>query len=280
MINQALGLSLAAVFLALSPCQVNASGAETVESETRKTLEERTAGVHARQPDAERAWMEALPEILETPPQRGTKAKETAEKAVTAAKDQQSLVETYVGDIWARVKSEFEAKGLWYDEEYLRRLVDANRENGLYENTHVYVFVSESVPGVTLRNYQNALAGVPATFVLRGLVGDDPSNFQPTQEWVQRMLCGEPPYETGSKCFLNPVDISPNLYRMFGIDQAPALVYVPDPAQIASCGISPMPDKDFFVWYGDLAPSYVLEQIQKLRPDDETLRAIIRKVGR
>ena len=279
MINQALGLSLAVVFLALSPCQVKANGAETVEK-SQKTIEERTAGVHARQPDAERAWMEVLPEMLEAPAQEGKEAKETAEKAVSAAKGQQSLVKTYTDNIWARVKSEFEDKGLRYDEEYLRRLVDANRENGLYENTHVYVFISESVPGVTLRNYQNALMEVPTTFVLRGLVGEDPSNFQPTQEWVQRMLCGEPPYETGSKCFMNPVDISPNLYRIFGIDRVPALVYVPDPAQIASCGVSPMPDKDFFVWYGDLAPSYVLEQIRQLRPDDETLRAIIGKVGR
>lgn len=279
MINHTLGLLSAVVFLALSPCQ-KANGAETVESEAQKTIEERTAGVRARQPDAERAWMEVLPELLETPSQTGKEAKETAEKAVSAARGQRNLVKTYTGNIWARVKSEFEARGLHYDEDYVNRLVDENRENGLYENTHVYVFVSESVPGVTLRNYQNALAGISATFVLRGLVGDDPSNFQPTQDWVQRMLCGEPPYEAGSKCFLNPVDISPNLFRMFGIDQAPALVYVPDPEQIASCGISPIPDKDFFVWYGDLAPSYVLEQIQKLRPDDATLRVIIGKVGR
>ena len=279
MVNQALALSLTVVFLALSPCHVKASGAATGE-ETQKILEERTAELPTRQPEEERAWLEALPEMLETPSQAGKKAKETAEKAVASARGQQGLVKTYTDDIWARVKAEFTDKGLRYDEEYLRRLVDANRENGLYENTHVYVFISESVPGVTLRNYQNALTGVPTTFVLRGLIGEDPSNFQPTQEWVQRMLCGDPPYETGSKCFLNPVDISPNLYRMFGIDQVPGLVYVPDPAQIASCGVSPMPDKDFFVWYGDLAPSYVLEQIRQLRPEDATLRAIIGQVGR
>ncbi len=60
MIHQALGLSLAVVFLALSPCQVKATGAETVEK-SQKTTEERTAGVHARQPDAERTWLEGLP---------------------------------------------------------------------------------------------------------------------------------------------------------------------------------------------------------------------------
>lgn len=224
--------------------------------------------------------MDILPEAMETAPQTEKTAKEAAEKAVAAARDQQGLVETYTGDIWAKVKSEFEDKGLRYDEEYLNRLAEENREDGLYENTHVYVFVSESVPYATLRNYQKAFAGVPAAFVLRGLIGDDPSNFQPTRDWTQRMLCGDPPYEAGSVCFLNPVDISPNLYRIFGIEHAPAVVYVPDPEQIASCGISPMSDKDFFVWYGDLAPAYVLEQIQKLRPDDTQLHSIIQKVGR
>jgi type-F conjugative transfer system pilin assembly protein TrbC len=180
-----------------------------------------------------------------------------------------------------RSKSEFEDTGLQDDEEeYFGWLSEQNREQGLYENTHLYIFISESVPNVTLQNYQKALEGIPAAFVLRGLIGDDPSKFQPTQAWVQNMLCGAPPYEAGSKCFLNPVEISPSLFRAFGIEQAPALVYVPNPGEIASCGISPMPEKDFFVWYGDLAPSYVLEEIQKLRPDDLTLRSIVQKVGR
>lgn len=279
MINQALRIPLLAILLALSPQQVRGAGAETVVHEPQKTIEERTAGVHVRQPDDERAWLDVLPETLEPAPQAQKAAKEAAEKAVTDAKEQQGLVRTYEDNIWAKVKSEFEDKGLRYDEQYLARLVDENREDSLYENTRLFVFISESVPNATLRNYQKALAGAPAVFVLRGLIGDDPSKFQPTQDWVQRMTCGEPPYEAGSKCFLTPVDISPNLFRVFGIEQVPAVVYVPSPKLIASCGASPMADKDFFVWYGDLAPAYVLEQIRKMRPDDMTLHSIIKKVG-
>lgn len=274
-----LGIPLMAIFLALSPHPDNGNGAETVVQESQKRIEERTAGLHVRQPDGERAWMDSLPDVLETPPQTEKMGKEAAEKAIEAAREQQGLVRTYTENIWVKVKTEFEEKGLRYDEEYLGRLVEENREQSLYENTHLYVFVSESVPDITLRNYLKALEGISTAFVLRGLIGDDPAKFQPTQEWVQRILCGEPPYEAGSKCYLHPVDVSPNLFRTFGIERVPAVVYVPNPEQIASCGLSPMPDKDFFVWYGDLAPFYVLEQIQMLRPDDLTLHSIIRKVG-
>lgn len=280
MVNQALGIPLVAILLALTPQQVRGNGAETVVREPQKTIEERTAGVHVRQPDEERAWLDALPKALEPAPQAQKVVKEVAEKAVIEAKGQQGLVQTYRDNIWAKVKSEFEDKGLQYDEHYLARLVDENREDSLYEKTHLLVFISESVPNVTLQNYQKALAGVPAAFVLRGLIGDDPSKLQPTQDWVQRMICGATPHEAGSKCFLTPVDISPNLFRAFSIEQVPAVVYVPTPEQIASCGASPMADKDFLVWYGDLAPAYVLEQMQKLRPDDVTLHSIIQKVGR
>jgi type-F conjugative transfer system pilin assembly protein TrbC len=280
MANQALGIPLIAILLALSPQPNKGGETDKVVQEPQKTIEERTAGLHVRQPDEERAWTDVLPDALTVPAQTREQGRETAEKAVDAAKEQQGLVQTYTENIWAKIQSESEEKGLQYDEEYLERLVAQNREQSLYEKTHLYVFISESVPNVTLKNYQKALEGIPTAFVLRGLIGDDPSKFQPTQTWVQRMLCGDPPYEAGSKCFLNPVDISPNLFRAFGIEQVPALVYVPHPEQIASCGESPMPKKDFFVWYGDLAPSYVLEEIYKLHPDDLTLHSIIQKVGR
>lgn len=280
MINQALAVPLAALFLALSSPQAQGNETETVAHEPQKTIEERSAGLHVRQPDEERAWLELLPEAVDTSSQAAQAGKATAEKAVTEAKAQESLVQTFTENIWARVKSELEQQGLGYDEEYLEQLVGRNRENALYEGVHLYVFISASVPDVTLRNYQKALEDIPTVFVLRGLIGDDPSSFQPTQEWVQRFLCGEPPYEMGSKCHLNPVDISPNLFKAFGVENVPALVYVPDSLQIAACGEAPMPDKDFYVWYGDLAPAYVLEQTLKLRPDDFTLSAILRQVGR
>ncbi len=281
MINQALFIPLMALFLALSP--QSASGQEDVETvvqEPQKTIEERSAGLHLRQPDEERAWMDMLPGALEASPEAAKMGKEVAEEAVIGAKAQESLVQTYKNNIWAKVKEEFEQNGLEYDEEYLGRLVFRNREQSLYESTHLYVFISESVPTVTLRNYQKALEGIPTAFILRGLIGDDPSKFRPTQDWVQRFLCGDPPYEMGSKCFLNPVDISPNLFRVFGIEQVPAVVYVPDPEQLATCGLNPLPDKDYYVWYGDLAPSYVLEQFLPLRPEDGILTGIARQVGR
>lgn len=280
MVSNALGIPLMALFLALSSHSAQGQGVETLVQEPQKVIEERSAGLHVRQPEEERSWLEKLPEDVEPSSAAQKVAKEAAETALNAAKNQDELVRTYSDNIWAKVKEEFEKKGLKYDEEYLGRLVYKNREQSLYETTHLYVFVSESVPSITLRNYQKALDGIPTAFVLRGLIGDDPSKFKPTQEWVQRMLCGDPPYEMGSKCFLNPVDISPNLFRVFGIESVPALVYVPDPSKLASCGLSPLPDKDFYVWYGDLAPSYVLERFLQFIPGDLVLAPLLQQVGR
>lgn len=275
--NQALGIPLIAFFLALSSPLAKGSGAEALVQEPQKRIEEKSAGLHLRQPDKERAWLNELSGTFEPSPET---AKKAADKAIAGARQQEPLVKTFEENIWAKVQSEFKRSELNYDEKYLEKLVQQNREDGIYEATHLYIFISKSVPAVTLRNYQRALEGIPTAFVLRGPIGDDPSRFAPTQEWVQRFICGEPPYEAGSKCFLNPVDISPNLYRIFGIESVPAMVYVPNPTLIASCGMSPMEEHGYFVWYGDLAPAYVLEQIQKLRPDDQILSDILRRVGR
>ena len=279
MAYQALSLPLAALLLGLAS-HYGVAADESQAGLSQRKIEEKTAGLQVRQPEKEQGWLDKLHETIPLVPEKMEDAQKSAEKAVSDAKAQNPLVQTYNQDIWAKVKDEFEKQQLDFDSQYLNQLITSNKEADFYENSHIFVFISESVPLVTLKNYQQALEGIPATFVLRGMVGDDPTVFLPTQKWVQRILCGEPPYEAGSKCFVNSVDINPNLFRMFGIERVPALVYVPEPAAIISCGQSAMPEEDYFVWYGDLAPSYVLEQFSQLRPDDHRLLSLLGKVRR
>ncbi|MDL2290905.1 type-F conjugative transfer system pilin assembly protein TrbC [Desulfovibrio sp. OttesenSCG-928-F20] len=237
-----------------------------------KIIERDVAGQQVRQPEKEAEWMEKLAGVDNTISVPDA-AKTTAEIAVEGAKSQASLVKQYTQDVWHKLKSELESKGVDVDGDYLEKLADLNREADFYERTHIYLMVSESVPKVTLRNYLAALQDVPVAFILRGAIGDDPATFKPTQDWVQELLCAADNY-----CSLGPVDINPNLFHAFAIREVPAFVYVPDPSILESCGGGPLDETLFYTWYGDLPASYILERIQELRPDDDALLRILSKM--
>ena len=239
--------------------------------ETKK-IERDVAGQQVRQPEKEAEWLEKLGGVENTIsiPEA---AKNAAKQAVDGAKSQASLVRQYAQDVWLKLKSELDAKGIYVDEDYIGQLAEQNREADFYERTHMYLMVSESVPRVTLRNYLAALQDVPVAFILRGTVGDEPATFKPTQDWVRELLCAEE-----DRCNLGPVDINPNLFRAFAISEVPALVYVPDPSVLQSCGGGQLDENQFYAWYGDLPADYILERILELRPDDGDLRSIISKM--
>lgn len=257
-------LLLAAVFSA-EPNDARSAG-------EAKKIERDVAGQQVRQPEKEAEWTEKLEGMDKTLSIPET-ARKAAEQAVEGAKAQVSRVQQYTRDIWHKLKSELEAKGVEVDEDYIEKLADQNREADFYERTHIYLMVSESVPKATLRNYLTALQDVPIAFILRGVVGDDPATFKPTREWVQELLCAAENY-----CSLGPVDINPNLFRAFSIREVPTLVYVPDPSVLQSCGGGPLDDGQFFTWYGDLPADYILERIRELRPDDSALIRIMAKM--
>lgn len=252
------------------------------DTASQRVIEEKTAGLHVRQPQEEQAWKQKLSQAPGVDEKADAASEGKARKAVEGAKKQAPLVRRFTEDIWAKVKPEMSPKAPVTDtgEGYIDSLVRQNNEPGPYDGSHLYVFISESIPLVTLRNYQKALEGLPVTFILRGLVGENPGRLQPTQEWTQRFLCGDGPYTAGSKCYLSPVDINPNLFRLFGIEAVPAIVYSPQPEVIASCGLPALPEIDFLLWYGDVAPTYVLEQFQQARPDDPILVDLSERVKR
>lgn len=258
-----------------------------------KTIESVTAGQHLRQPEAEQAWREHLaaegelavsPVVSEALPEAGL--------AVEGAKSQEPLVRQFSDDIWAKVGDRLTFQGESLGSERgprggpskLKPVDMANADSELYTDTHLYVFVSESVPISTLKNYLTALGKVNVAFVLRGTVGDAPAQFMPTQVWAQRVLCklrDTEELQEASDCEKGPVDINPNLFRALGIEEVPALVYVPNPMSLGTCGTNGTSEGekvDALVWYGDMAPDYVLRRFIEARPDDMTLRELAARV--
>jgi len=209
-----------------------------------------------------------------------------AAKAVKASrsKKMKDLESKYAGDIWANVEKEFNAQGREFDREYVDKFVEANRDEADYENKHLLVFLSRSVPEATIHNYLDGLSSVQGevAYVLRGMVGPDPSKIMPTQRWVSKLLCGKEEYTSEEfeklECDPGPVDINPNLFRQFGINQVPAVVYVPDPLALNSCRDDTQPAGKFYVFYGDMSPEYVLRQFVHFRPNDATLQKLYNRV--
>ena len=242
------------------------------QAKEEKIIERETAGQQVRQPEAEAEWKKSLKGVENTlsVPEA---AKNAAGKAVDGVKSQAELIGEYTRDIWHKFTSELNSKGVEFDDNYLEKLADLNREAGFYEQTHIYLMVSESFPKVTLRNYLTALQDVPVAFILRGVIGDDPATFKPTQDWTYGLLCAADNY-----CSLGPVDINPNLFKAFSIREVPALVYVPDPSVLEACGGEVLDKSQYFTWYGDLPADYILQRFLEMRPDDGTLMRIITKM--
>ena len=139
------------------------------------------------------------------------------------------------------------------------------RENLLREDERVYVFVSSSVPTDMVRAYvrdASMLKSRNVIFVLRG--GVKGLRFiRPTVEWVYSTVVRDPEcLNSGKRCRVYPVrfQIDPFLFRRFGIDEVPAVVYVR--GVIPRVGYSEgLPETEMgkaFVSYGDVSFFYHL----------------------
>ncbi len=184
---------------------------------------------------------------------------------------QKDRIERYQQDIMARIVSESPVNHK-VDREYLERLATSNQPADVYDQRRLYIFVSESVPLTTLRNLLMDLQDTGGVLLLRGLVGDDPKSFAATEQWTRRVLCGSANITEKSNCASGPLDINPMLFRAFGIERVPAIVYLPEPSSLAGClNGEKLADKNFLLWYGDMPLSHVLRRFQLVRPADAEL---------
>lgn len=141
----------------------------------------------------------------------------------------------------------------------------------LPRDERVYIFISSSMPKQTLRNYVRDVAklGDPnVKLVMRGLVGGM-KYIKPTLRFVGSLLVKDEecdPQKGKCERFGAGVEIDPLLFRRYGIDRVPAIVFarkvqVVDP-QLSEGLERNMAVAEFHVLHGDMALEYALERFR------------------
>lgn len=146
----------------------------------------------------------------------------------------------------------------------------ADQKSGLLSSSErIYLFVSSSMPLVTLRNYAADLAKLKdpnITMVMRGFVGGM-KYAQPTLRLVSDIIVKNPGCKaTQQRCDAHKVNINvdPLLYRRYQIRQVPALVYVPSFHETEPGGSDGLGEASpYYVLYGDASLAYGIERIQR-----------------
>lgn len=142
----------------------------------------------------------------------------------------------------------------------------------------LYLFVSSSVPLYTLRNYATMIDRArtgQVTVVLRGFVGGM-KKIRPTMEFIGEVLKKDPNCNLAKeKCdsYQVNIQVDPQLFQRFGIEEVPALAYLPVNEDTAE-GKQVEP----IIIHGDSGLDYLLERInQEVKNDGlNTLIAALR----
>lgn len=153
----------------------------------------------------------------------------------------------------------------------------------LSNSERVYVFVSSAMPLQTVRNYAASVArlGDPnVTLVMRGFL-DGMTKIQPTIRFIgsvlQRDLACNP---AEGECEMLPAGLAvdPLLFRRYGIDRVPAVVYVKglkaDDAALSEGDSRNAAITEHHTVYGDASLEYLLDQIRK-ETGSQTLAALL-----
>lgn len=141
----------------------------------------------------------------------------------------------------------------------------------LPRDERVYIFISSSMPKRTLRNYVRDVAklGDPnVKLVMRGLVGGM-KYIKPSLWFVGSLLVRDEecdPQKRKCERFGAGVEIDPLLFRRYGIDRVPAVVFarkvnVTDP-QMSEGLERNMAVAEFHVLHGDVALEYALDRFR------------------
>ncbi len=150
-----------------------------------------------------------------------------------------------------------------------RKMKDANKEGSLPANERIYVFISSSVPVETLRNYARDLDRLrdPHVFmVMRGFVGGM-KYLKPTLAFVRGGIADAECEGATCKRRQVGIKIDPILFRRYGIDRVPAVVYVPD-VRVTDASMSEGMETnaktgEHYTLYGDASLAHVLELFQR-----------------
>ena len=141
----------------------------------------------------------------------------------------------------------------------------------LPRDERIYIFISSSMPKRTLRNYTRDVAKLNdpnVKLVMRGLVGGM-KYLKPTLRFVEGLLVrdeGCDPRKRTCERYGAGVEIDPLLFRRYGVDRVPAIVFarrvrIVDP-QMSEGMEKNMAVAEFHTIHGDVALEYALERFR------------------
>ena len=157
----------------------------------------------------------------------------------------------------------------------------------LPKSERIYIFISSSMPRETLRNYVRDVARLKdpnVRLVMRGLVGGV-RYIKPTMRFVSGILLKEPscdPEKSRCERYAAGVNVDPQLFSCYGIDQVPAIVYGRNVTVLdreMSEGMdSNLTSGEFYTIHGDVALGYALERFRS-ETNSQALATLIRKLN-
>jgi len=186
-----------------------------------------------------------------------------------------------------KLKSETERiKGELFGDASVRFYPDSNApaaRGKLGSDERIYLFISSAMPQQTVRNYAASVArlGDPnVTLVMRGFV-DGMSKIQPTIRFIGSVLQRDSACDpTERECEMLPAGLAvdPLLFRRYGIDRVPAVVYAKG-LKAGDAALSEGDSKNATITenhtvYGDASLEYLLDQIRK-ETGSHTLAALL-----
>ncbi|WP_233981869.1 type-F conjugative transfer system pilin assembly protein TrbC [Pectobacterium versatile] len=130
--------------------------------------------------------------------------------------------------------------------------------------TQLVMFVSSSMPLQTLRAYARDLGKVGGVMVFRGPVGGMSRITETVQ--LSRSILFLNPDCNNSRCksFNTEILIDPVLFKEYGIDRVPALIYQPDININSYCDGLERMNKASEIIYGDGSVTKMLEAMNRL----------------
>ncbi|MBI5642610.1 MAG: hypothetical protein HY954_03945 [Deltaproteobacteria bacterium] len=156
----------------------------------------------------------------------------------------------------------------------------------LKEDERIYIFISSSIPKETLRNYArnlDALGETRISMVMRGFVGGM-TKARPTLEFLKGVLFKDGNCDS-EKCdaYHAQVLIDPLLFRRYGIEAVPAIVYarkIGGMDSTVSEGVKKAAEMgDYYMLYGDAALDGALEFINR-EAKTKSLDCLVWKIRR
>lgn len=157
----------------------------------------------------------------------------------------------------------------------------------LPRDERVYIFISSSMPKRTLRNYTRDVAKLNdpnVKLVMRGLVGGM-KYIKPTFRFVGSLMVrdeGCDPQKRKCERFGAGVEIDPLLFRRYGIDRVPAIVFARK-LSIVDLQMSEGMEKnmsvaEFHILHGDVALEYALDRF-RAETGSRALRALVTRLN-